>query len=1173
MESFKRFQDDGYKNWIKTTMGLNCLKTRLGDFLENETQTYHNELRNQVKTTKGRECIKNCGLRQKGNSKFKVLVLCKEVCEPWRDAILSYHKGGPVYWNNSKPYLWPTEKWEVAKAHMNNGNGKNTKVEDFDISAFLNLMAHCAYFKKFVKPGVLTEVTNVRNKVMHSADFQVERKDLDDYMARIKNLGLALEKQAPLFSKLAEEIEQLQNINLSFNMNEGGQDSTRSPEDVRNMERFLSLEQQILKEKLECLSQRYEEDRGTALTVEELQCVRVFLEGNKDLQESLQPQWEKLKEVQESVKILTNRVDTLERITHPHDPEFKTDILKYKNHLYEEARRRGWPEPVFTEKMEASGYRGCVKVRGLTFEGTQVHPSRKTAHQEVAKLALSQLPKDSANRSELANDTEEGEASSSQTDQPQSVSCTGPTFFGSVTVVLKTDITSGEGHSGETEAVESAYKKLALLLDLPKSDSFSKAAVLKHCDTRDVQPPEETVTFDSEGGGYLCTLQFTGPVTFYVSEGSSKKKQAQKQAAKVALQRLSGVLGDKEVVGENYVSALKELLEAQTPRLDMPVYDITDRKGGGMGEVTGKGLWSEVSLNPPESEVVPVSPMDTLVTTDLMDTTVSMNAVAVEGAVVPKNITVAMETQEEGASESDHRRAAPTILEERVVSSDGGGFFSSVAVRVQKDLVPQEASTPEGALQAAYCSLLQALALDPPHKAGGEKQSVLEFFRWVQSVPPIEDCVTTMDGKHRCTLGIVGNLTFHSQEPASKKQQAEQWAAREALKHLDGVLSGVVGQDTSGASQNYKGRLQELLVKHGGGSKPEYKTENKKISRGAAAGPVTGETPGSTQQADELSVSVAVDKETTAEDPGPPPPKRSAGGGAEAIRSCLGLLGLQPPCVVCEEVCLEQLFDWKVEVQLEHYIFRNQTCYSTKKDAIRGSYHSLGTAGEICQPGTDPSQSTGKVKQFFLQQKFQLPEEDVQEPEKGQFYCSLKDITCVFTYSGQGSSEVAARKSAYERALSQLVPLIGYNVPVASSSSAEEAEQRLKNVLNGAGHPSANSALKGTQYRSSAKLSFFGYSMECQHLGSKKANRAQLSQRLLGLLGEDQKGTSVRNVLDEWFLKRDLEKPVFEDNPSGSKVTFSTPLLCSYTDWQDSQEKAEKRLVDELRMLVKFLFD
>lgn len=70
-----------------------------------------------------------------------------------------------------------------------------------------------------------------------------------------------------------------------------------------------------------------------------------------------------------------------------------------------------------------------MKVRGQTFEGVQVCPKLKTAHQEVAKLALSQLAKDSASPSELTNDTEEGEASSSQTDQPQSLSCTGAVFL------------------------------------------------------------------------------------------------------------------------------------------------------------------------------------------------------------------------------------------------------------------------------------------------------------------------------------------------------------------------------------------------------------------------------------------------------------------------------------------------------------------------------------------------------------------------------------------------------------------------------------------------------------------------------------------------------------------------------------------------------------------------
>nr|XP_046215262.1 uncharacterized protein LOC124041575 isoform X2 [Oncorhynchus gorbuscha] len=817
---------------------------------------------------------------------------------------------------------------------MPRGNMDHTTVDQFDISAFLNLMSQCSYFAKFVKSKTLiTQVTNVRNQVMHSADFRVEKGELESYLGRIKDLGQALKTHYPKFSELTEEIEQLQNTDFSFIMSCVGKKialaaDNKVPESMLKLQNFLSLEQQILKEKLECLSQRYEEDRETALTLEELQCVRVFLEGNNDLQESLAPQWERLTEVQEKVDTLTVRVDTLERNTRTHDPEFSTDILKYKNHLYEEARRQGWPEPVFSEIKEALGYRGRVRVRGQTFEGVQVCPKSKTAHQEVAKLALSQLAKDSASLSELANDTEEGEASSSQTDQPQSLSCT-----------------------------------------------------------------------------------------------------------------------------------------------------------------------------------------------------------------------------------------------------DGPGFVMCVAVRVQKDLDPHEASSREEALQAAYCSLLQGLSLGPPPTAGGEKQSVLEFFRRAKCVPPVEDCVTTMEGKHRCTLRIVGELTFHSTEAAPKKQQAEHCAAKEALRRLNGVLSGVLGGDIGRAGPNYKGKLQELLAKHGGGAKPEYKnTEANKIRTGAAASQMSGETAavGTTLQGDKLSITT----ETTPDDSGPPPSKRSAGGEMEEIRRCLALWSLQPPCVVCEDVSVEQLCKWMVEVRLDRHAFRNQTLFSSKKEAICWSCHSLGTAGDIFQPGTDESKSTEVVKKFFLQRSFPWPVEEVAEPEKGRFCCNLKDITCVFTYRGEGSSEAAACQSAYQRALSRLAPFIGYCAPVAPPSSTEDAKQKLSTLLEGTALTSVNSALSETQYRISAQLRFLGYSMETEGQDSKKATRAQLSQRLLGLLGEDEMDStaSARNVLDEWFVKKGLEKPVFEytNDKFGTKVTFSAPLICSYKEWQASREKAKKKLIDELQRRVKY---
>lgn len=55
-----------------------------------------------------------------------------------------------------------------------------------------------------------------------------------------------------------------------------------------------------------------------------------------------------------------------------------------------------------------SGYRGIVKVNGRTFRGTQVCNSKKTAHQEVAKIALEymkSLPETTETSSSISSST------------------------------------------------------------------------------------------------------------------------------------------------------------------------------------------------------------------------------------------------------------------------------------------------------------------------------------------------------------------------------------------------------------------------------------------------------------------------------------------------------------------------------------------------------------------------------------------------------------------------------------------------------------------------------------------------------------------------------------------------------------------------------------------------
>ncbi|XP_046883057.1 uncharacterized protein LOC124472326, partial [Hypomesus transpacificus] len=591
----------------------------------------------------------------------KVSAVC-ERCKPWKDEILANSKG-PLFWNNCKPYLWPEKKWEVAKVYMARGNDKHTSVDQFDISAFLNLMTNCNHFDFEGKNKTVMQVTNVRNRVMHTASWHVKREDLEVNLQRIRELGRALEGKAPNIRALDDDINQLQNIDFSLiiELTKGraqGHTSAgvKHSENMLKLQKFLSQEQQILKDQLESLSKCYEEDREKALTQEELQVLRVFLEVNKDLAQSLAPQWDRLREVQKTVEqhgqqinTLTGRVDVLEQ--NSPDFEFGAGILMFKNHLFEETKKRGWPEPIFSERRESAGYRGIVKVNGQTFTGSTVCGSIKRAHQEVSKKALVGLPNQTADLSQPANDQVEveasnmppnqtadlsqpandqveveasnmppnqtadlsqpandqveveasnmppnqtadlsqpandqveGEASNMPSNKLRKLSVTGLAFYGSVKVDLNHDICE-EGHEGD--AVKSAYMKLALLLGLQVSPGSSyKETALQYCQRRDVPLPQEI----SQSTG--CTLKFSGPITYHDQEGSNKKKQAQQQAAKRALQVLCEFLGKSEVKEDNYIGALKELLEARGQ--SKPVYDVTDRRGG-TGEERGAAMVEE----------------------------------------------------------------------------------------------------------------------------------------------------------------------------------------------------------------------------------------------------------------------------------------------------------------------------------------------------------------------------------------------------------------------------------------------------------------------------------------------------------------------------------------------------------------------------------------------------
>ncbi|KAI7795789.1 hypothetical protein IRJ41_006421, partial [Triplophysa rosa] len=159
------------------------------------------------------------------------------------------------------------------------------------------------------------------------------------------------------------------------------------------------------------------------------------------------------------------------------------------------------------------------------------------------------------------------------------------TCFGKVTVTLDREVVSDGCCSNEKEASESAYKVLwqHLCIDALSEGQTYKSAILEYFNKHGFQnPAEEFVQNDDDTT--ICKLRLSGAFIFHDTVGSTKKKQAEQQAAEVALKHLAKILnrGPISETEKNFKGVLKESLE--THALSAPVYD-TDSKDvpGGTG--------------------------------------------------------------------------------------------------------------------------------------------------------------------------------------------------------------------------------------------------------------------------------------------------------------------------------------------------------------------------------------------------------------------------------------------------------------------------------------------------------------------------------------------------------------------------------------------------------------
>lgn len=58
----------------------------------------------------------------------------------------------------------------------------------------------------------IMKVISVRNKVMHSPDFRLSKKEMDDSIKNVQELAKILEKHAPGLKNISKNIEEVSSI-------------------------------------------------------------------------------------------------------------------------------------------------------------------------------------------------------------------------------------------------------------------------------------------------------------------------------------------------------------------------------------------------------------------------------------------------------------------------------------------------------------------------------------------------------------------------------------------------------------------------------------------------------------------------------------------------------------------------------------------------------------------------------------------------------------------------------------------------------------------------------------------------------------------------------------------------------------------------------------------------
>ncbi|XP_066517706.1 uncharacterized protein CXorf38 homolog [Hoplias malabaricus] len=299
-ELLARLNEAGYKNWLKAGYCLLRVKEGLCEFMDQEMRTFHKTvIKNNTALQRGQTCRYNC--RPKAN---QFQSACP-VCDEWRNEILRHHTKpyGIINWGNCKPWLWPTEPWELAKAFMPRGHADKYRAEQCDAAALLNVLHLCDHFH-FINQALVTQVIHCRNELMHSCEMQVSDQWMGRFQKSLQELIRHLH-HIPAMNAASQQIHEMLSVDLSLNF--PGVDSVdgEDTEEVE-IESLSQWETELLRESIKEQLDN-DEHEGRPVDLKKLQTLHRFLRGHKDLEKQFRTELDSIEVLEEQMQKSFNK--------------------------------------------------------------------------------------------------------------------------------------------------------------------------------------------------------------------------------------------------------------------------------------------------------------------------------------------------------------------------------------------------------------------------------------------------------------------------------------------------------------------------------------------------------------------------------------------------------------------------------------------------------------------------------------------------------------------------------------------------------------------------------------------------------------------------------------------------------------------------------------------------